>query len=314
MLPAALERVAQFRRYMTTERRLSAHTDSNYARDLAALVKFCDVQGLQDWSAVDSQHIRTFAAHSHAKGLAPRSIQRRLSAVRGFFEFLVRESVAEQRAQKRPAGPADIKNNPANEVRAPKARRRLPETLDADQMGRLLEIPAGDIFVTRDRAIMELLYSSGLRLAELVGLDVNRLDLADRTVRVLGKGDKERIVPVGTEAASALTQWLKERVSIAKPDETALFVGRSGERLGRRAVQTRVAYWARRQGVSMRVYPHLFRHSFASHLLESGGDLRGVQELLGHADIATTQIYTHLDFQHLARIYDRTHPRARRKA
>jgi integrase/recombinase XerC len=181
-------------------------------------------------------------------------------------------------------------------------------------MARLLEIPPGDIFVTRDRAIMELLYSSGLRLAELVGLDLNGLRLADRTVRVLGKGNKERIVPVGTEATNALTQWLKERVSIAKPDETALFVGRSGERLGRRAVQTRVAYWARRQGVSMRVYPHLFRHSFASHLLESGGDLRGVQELLGHADIATTQIYTHLDFQHLARIYDKTHPRARRKA
>jgi integrase/recombinase XerC len=314
MLPAALDRVAQFRRYMTTERRLSAHTDSNYARDLAALVKFCDLHGLQDWSAVDSQHIRTFAAHSHAKGLAPRSIQRRLSAVRGFFEFLVRETVEEQRAQKRPAGAADIKNNPAYEVRAPKAQRRLPETLDADQMGRLLEIPAGDVFVTRDRAIMELLYSSGLRLAELVGLDVSGLHLADRTVRVVGKGNKERIVPVGTEATSALKQWLKERVSIAKSDETALFVGRSGERLGRRAVQTRVAYWARRQGVSVRVYPHLFRHSFASHLLESGGDLRGVQELLGHADIATTQIYTHLDFQHLARIYDKTHPRARRKA
>jgi integrase/recombinase XerC len=298
--PAALERVAQFRRYMTTERRLSAHTDSNYARDLAALVKFCDLHGLQDWSAVDSQHIRMFAAHSHAKGLAPRSIQRRLSAVRGFYEFLVRENAIPRR-------------NPASEVRAPKAQRRLPETLDADQMGRLLEIPAGDIFVTRDRAIMELLYSSGLRLAELVGLDLNGLDLADRTVRVLGKGSKARIVPVGTEAVGALKQWLKERGSIAKSGETALFVGRSGERLGRRAVQTRVAYWARRQGVSMRVYPHLFRHSFASHLLESGGDLRGVQELLGHADIATTQIYTHLDFQHLARIYDKTHPRARRK-
>jgi integrase/recombinase XerC len=313
MLPAALERVAQFRRYMTTERRLSAHTDTNYARDLAALVKFCDLHGLQDWSAVDSQHVRTFAAHSHAKGLAPRSIQRRLSAVRGFFEFLVRESLEEQRLQKRPAIPSDVKNNPGNEVRAPKAQRHLPETLDADQMGRLLEIPAGDIFVTRDRAIMELLYSSGLRLAELVGLDLGGLNLADRTVLVVGKGNKERIVPVGTEATNALTQWLKERVSIAKPDETALFVGRGGERLGRRAVQTRVAYWARRQGVSMRVYPHLFRHSFASHLLESGGDLRGVQELLGHADIATTQIYTHLDFQHLARIYDKTHPRARRK-
>jgi integrase/recombinase XerC len=151
-------------------------------------------------------------------------------------------------------------------------------------------------------------------LAELVGLNLDGLDLADRTVRVVGKGNKTRIVPVGTEAVQALTQWLKERVSITKSDELALFVGRNGGRISRRAVQTRVAYWARRQGVSMRVYPHLFRHSFASHLLESGGDLRGVQELLGHADIATTQIYTHLDFQHLARIYDKTHPRARRKA
>jgi integrase/recombinase XerC len=316
--PAALECVAQFRRYMTTERRLSAHTDSNYARDLAAFVKFCDLHALQDWSAVDSQHIRSFAAHSHAGGLAPRSIQRRLSAVRGFFEFLVRESLTSRKSAARqshraPSGKA-IKSNPAYEVRAPKAQRRLPETLDADQMGRLLEIAEGDPFVTRDRAIMELLYSSGLRLAELVGLDLGALDLPDRTVRVIGKGDKARIVPVGTEAVKALRQWLKERVSIAKSGETALFVGRGGERLGRRAVQTRVAYWARRQGLSMRVYPHLFRHSFASHLLESGGDLRGVQELLGHADISTTQIYTHLDFQHLARIYDKTHPRARRKA
>jgi integrase/recombinase XerC len=318
VIPAALERVAQFRRYMTTERRLSAHTDSNYARDLAALVKFCDLHGLQDWSALDSQHIRSFAAHSHAKGLAPRSIQRRLSAVRGFFEFLVRESVIPQRStsseRRSPPSHKAIKSNPAYEVRAPKAQRRLPETLDADQMGRLLEIPQGDLFVTRDRAIMELLYSSGLRLAELVGLDLGGLDLADRTVHVTGKGNKARIVPVGSEAVKALRLWLKERVSIARIGETALFVGRGGERLGRRAVQTRVAYWARRQGLSMRVYPHLFRHSFASHLLESGGDLRGVQELLGHADISTTQIYTHLDFQHLARIYDKTHPRARRKA
>jgi integrase/recombinase XerC len=223
-----------------------------------------------------------------------------LSAVRGFYNFLA-------------LGSRTIKSNPAYDVRAPKAPRHLPETLDADQMARLLEIPAGDIFVTRDRAIMELLYSSGLRLAELVGLDLGGLDLADRTVHVTGKGNKQRIVPVGTQAKDALTHWLKERVAIAKPGEMALFVGRNGGRLGRRAVQTRVAYWARRQGVSMRVYPHLFRHSFASHILESGGDLRGVQELLGHADIATTQIYTHLDFQHLARIYDATHPRARRK-
>jgi integrase/recombinase XerC len=313
MHPAALERVAQFRRYMTTERRMSAHTDSNYARDLAAFVKFCQGHGLEDWSAVDSQHVRLFAAQSHAKGLSPRSIQRRLSAIRSFFEFLVRETLAARSDRQRAAKSPNITNNPAHDVRAPKARRRLPETLDADQMGRLLEIPEGDLFVTRDRAIMELLYSSGLRLAELVDLNVDALQ-PDGTVRVVGKGRKERIVPVGAEASNALTQWLKERVAVAKSGETALFVGRSGERLGRRAVQTRVAYWARRQGVSVRVYPHLFRHSFASHLLESSGDLRGVQELLGHADIATTQIYTHLDFQHLARIYDKTHPRARRKA
>jgi integrase/recombinase XerC len=317
--PAALEQVAQFRRYMTTERRLSAHTDSNYARDLAALVKFCDLHQLKDWRSVDSQHIRTFAAHSHAKGLAPRSIQRRLSAVRGFFAFLVRESVIPQRRPRHSNAPETntsprVKSNPAYEVRAPKAQRRLPETLDPDQMARLLEVPAGDVLVSRDRAIMELLYSSGLRLAELVGLNLDGLDLADRTVRVVGKGNKTRIVPVGSEAIQALTGWLKERASIAKSHESALFVGRNGERISRRSVQARVAYWARRQGVSMRVYPHLFRHSFASHLLESGGDLRGVQELLGHADIATTQIYTHLDFQHLARIYDKTHHRARRKA
>jgi integrase/recombinase XerC len=314
MKAAAVDRVAQFRRYMTIERNLSAHTDSNYARDLAALIKFCDVHKIDDWSAVDSQHIRLFAAHSHSTGLAGRSIQRRLSAVRSFFEYLVQETRAQELARERPTDLIQVKRNPAVEVRAPKSRRRLPETLDADQMASLLEIPAGDMFVTRDRAIMELLYSSGLRLAELVDLNVDRLHLADRSVRVIGKGQKERIVPVGTEALDALRKWLEQRATIAKAGETALFLGRGGERLGRRAVQTRVAYWARRQGVSLRVYPHLFRHSFASHLLESGGDLRGVQELLGHADIATTQIYTHLDFQHLARIYDKTHPRARRKA
>jgi integrase/recombinase XerC len=181
-------------------------------------------------------------------------------------------------------------------------------------MARLLQIPRGDALTARDRAIMELLYSSGLRLAELVGLNLRSLDLKDRMVQVLGKGSKARIVPVGRAAADALRSWLKERGALARQDEAALFVGRTGRRLGPRAVQTRVAYWARRQGLSMHVHPHLFRHSFASHLLESSGELRGVQELLGHADISTTQIYTHLDFQHLARIYDATHPRARRKA
>ncbi len=303
---------------MSSERRLSAHTDSSYARDLAALVKFCDRAGLGDWSALDTQHVRTFAAHSHAAGLAPRSIQRRLSAVRSFYEFLLREARngAENAAAAggRRRRSERVTRNPAHDVAAPKAARRLPQTLDADQMARLLEIPVGDVLAARDRALMELLYSSGLRLAELVGLDITSLDLKDRMVQVLGKGRKARIVPVGRAAAEALRLWLKARAGVAKEREAALFVGRSGARLGPRAVQARVAYWARRQGLSMHVHPHLFRHSFASHLLESSGELRGVQELLGHADISTTQIYTHLDFQHLARIYDATHPRARRKA
>jgi integrase/recombinase XerC len=309
MRPGALEWVARFRRYLTSERRLSAHTDCSYARDLAALVKFCDRAGLADWHALDSQHIRLFAARSHAAGLAPRSIQRRLSAVRSFYEFLLREAPGTRlrRAER-------VTRNPAHDVRAPKAARRLPQTLDADQMARLLEIPAGDELTARDRAVMELFYSSGLRLAELVGLDLTSVDLKDRTVQVLGKGKKSRIVPVGRAAVQALKGWLKERVALARADEAALFVGKNGRRLGARAVQLRVALWARRQGLSMHVHPHLFRHSFASHLLESSGELRAVQELLGHADISTTQIYTHLDFQHLARIYDATHPRARRKA
>jgi len=325
--PAALEWLARFRRYLSSERRLSPHTDRGYARDLAALQKFCDREGILEWSALDAQHVRRFAAHSHKGGLAPRSIQRRLSAIRSFFAFLLREAAAET-ARTATAPPpvrkargagrrstARVTVNPAAEVRAPKSTRRLPQTLDADQMARLLQLPpGGDRLSARDRALMELLYSSGLRLAELVGLDVPNLDLKDGVVHVLGKGRKARIVPVGRMALRALRSWLPERAALARPDEQALFVGRNGVRLGPRAVQARVALWARRQGLGMHVHPHLFRHSFASHLLESGGELRGVQELLGHADISTTQIYTHLDFQHLARIYDAAHPRARRKA
>jgi integrase/recombinase XerC len=328
MTPAATSWIERFRRYLAVERRCSPHTVAAYTRDLQALVSYCDRTGLESWTALDSGHLRSFAARLHAGGLGPRSIQRRLSAVRSFYEFLQREAHALRRAQALgraalaadPAGGAEIgqdevagiRSNPGQDVRAPKAGRRLPETLDADQMARLLEIPAGEPFAIRDRAIMELLYSSGLRLAEVVGLDLGHLDLRDRTVHVLGKGRKARVVPVGRVALRALEQWLSERAGLTRPDEQALFIGRSGRRLGRRAVELRVAFWARRQGLAANVYPHLFRHSFASHLLESGAELRGVQELLGHADIATTQIYTHLDFQHLARIYDATHPRARR--
>jgi integrase/recombinase XerC len=285
--------------HLSKERRLSPHTASNYARDLRALAEFAVKNDVRDWKSLDSQHVRVFAARSHASGLDPRSVQRRLSAVRGFFNYLVRERV--------------VASNPALDVRAPKAAKRLPATLDVDQLNQLLDIPPENALAVRDRAIMELFYSSGLRLAELVGLDITHLDLADRTVRVLGKGAKTRIVPVGRKACEAIRAWLKERGGIAAIDETALFTGQNGTRLKHRAIQLRIGYWARRKGLPAHVYPHLFRHSFATHLLESSKDLRGVQELLGHADISTTQIYTHLDFAHLARTYDASHPRAKRK-
>lgn len=317
MSPAALEWITRFRRYLTSERRLSPHTDSNYARDLAALVAYCDSEKLEDWSQLSSHTIRHFAARQHASGLGPRSIQRRLSAVRSFYNFLLREKSTRMGSGgelERPDDPGiqAIKANPGSEVRAPKAARKLPITLDVDRMTRLLEMPAADALSARDRAVMELLYSSGLRLAELVALDVDSVQ-PDGTVRVTGKGGKQRIVPVGRKAVAALAQWSEERAAIAKRGERALFVGRNGSRLGARAVQLRIAHWARARGLDVAVHPHLFRHSFATHVLESSQDLRAVQEMLGHASLATTQVYTHLDFQHLARIYETSHPRARKR-
>ena len=286
-------------RHLDLERRLSPHTATNYARDLRALADFMVRGDLDLWSKVDSQHVRVFAARAHAGGLSPRSVQRRLSAVRGFFNYLLRERI--------------VTSNPAVDIRAPRAGKRLPGTLDVDQLNHLLDIPLENALAVRDKAIMELFYSSGLRLDELVGLDTGQLDLADRTVRVLGKGRKTRIVPVGRKAEAALRAWQRERAGLADSGETAVFVGKNGSRLKHRAIQLRIAYWARRKGLPSHVHPHLFRHSFATHLLESSKDLRGVQELLGHADISTTQIYTHLDFAHLARTYDASHPRAKRK-
>lgn len=291
--------IPRFLGHLSRERRLSAHTAAAYRQDLDAFAAHCGRQGIGDWSQVDGQHVRAFAASEHRAGLAPRSIQRRLSAVRSFFRYLEREGVT--------AG------NPALDVRAPRSRKRLPATLDADQVGRLLEFDAHDPLAKRDRALFELAYSSGLRLAEVIGMNLTDLDLADRTARVTGKGSKTRVVPVGRHAIIALECWLRERGALAAVDEPAVFVGRNGRRLGPRAVQRRLERWTRAQGLGMRVHPHMLRHSCATHLLESSGDLRGVQELLGHANIATTQVYTHLDFQHLARIYDAAHPRARRR-
>lgn len=297
MSPDERQKLERFLDYLTFEKRASTHTVSNYRRDLEALIAHCERMDVPRWQDVSTHDVRAFAASCHRRGLSPRSIQRRLSAVRGFFRYLLREKV--------------LKQNPAVGVSAPKAGKRLPGTLDADQMARLLDFPGDEPLTIRDRAMLELLYSSGLRLAELVGLNLEDVDDADATVRVTGKGAKTRIVPVGRRALAAIADWRKTRAGLADLAEPAMFVSRRGGRLSRRAVQERIVYWARRQGMDRQVYPHLFRHSFASHLLESSGDLRGVQELLGHADVSTTQIYTHLDFQHLAQIYDRTHPRAR---
>jgi integrase/recombinase XerC len=299
VVPAEREWIERFLSHLAHERRMSGHTIMAYRRDLHALAEFGAKRRFTTWKALDHSGMRTFAAALHGAGLSPRSIQRHLSAARTFYEFLIREG--------------HCTRNPALDVRAPKTKKRLPATLDADQMGRLLAFRVDDSLSVRDKAIMELFYSSGLRLAELVGLSVTAVDLKDRTVRVLGKGSKTRIVPVGRQAVDALKTWLKERVALARSGVDALFVGRSGRPLSVRSVQLRVGAWGRRQGLGVHVHPHMFRHSFATHLLESSGDLRGVQELLGHADIGTTQIYTHLDFQHLAAVYDAAHPRARRR-
>ena len=297
---SALAWLPRFLKHLSVERRLSAHTDASYRGDLERFIAYCDRNHVRDWRSVDSQHVRMFAAAEFRQGSSPRTIQRRLSALRSFFNYMLRERAHDA--------------NPAVGVQAPKARKRLPETMDVDLMTRLLEFRADTQLSVRDKAIMELFYSSGLRLAELVGLNLNDFDRGDRTVRVLGKGSKTRVVPVGKQALDAVNRWIKERTGLAASGEQALFVSTRGDRLGARAIQKRIAGWARRQGLGRHVHPHLFRHSFATHLLESSQDLRGVQELLGHANISTTQVYTHLDFQHLAKIYDASHPRARRKA
>jgi integrase/recombinase XerC len=297
---SALAWLPRFLAHLSVERRLSAHTETSYRADLQRFVAYCNRSHVRNWRAVDSQHVRMFAAAEFRQGSSPRTIQRRLSALRSFCNFLLREKALE--------------SNPAVGVQAPKARKRLPETMDVDLMTRLLEFRTDTQLGVRDKAIMELFYSSGLRLSELVGLNLGDVDRSDRTVRVLGKGRKTRIVPVGKHALDAIGRWLKERATLAATGEQSLFVGARGERLGARAIQKRIAGWARQQGLGRHVHPHLFRHSFATHLLESSQDLRGVQELLGHANISTTQVYTHLDFQHLAKIYDAAHPRARRKA
>jgi len=287
----------EFLAHLANERRLSTHTTLNYGRDIAALLEF---SGNTPLAQLQIHQIRRFVAQLHSRGLDGRSLARMLSAWRGFYRYLARDH--------------GYPNNPCIGIRAPKAKKSLPEALSPDEAARLMAIPDGDVLAIRDKAIFELFYSSGLRLSELTGLAPTDVNFADATVVVTGKGSKTRIVPVGSHAVRAVKDWLKKRGTLTKADGgNALFVNRNGARLGPRAIQYRMKSWALKLGLDRNLFPHKLRHSFASHVLQSSGDLRAVQEMLGHASISTTQVYTHLDFQYLAKVYDAAHPRARKK-
>lgn len=296
--PAAID---LFTGHIATVRRLSPHTVKNYRIDLEELAEHSTQAGQLPYTL--TQHdIRSFATRLHRKGLSGRSIQRKLSSFRRFYDFSIRQGICA--------------NNPALGVRPPKSPRKLPKVMETDQVAHLLDSPrevhsAHDI---RDLAMAELLYSSGLRLAELAALNLGSIDLTARTVLVTGKGNKQRVVPVGSKAVEAIHVWLEQRcLMTADPAEQTLFLSQQGKRLSHRAIQARLERMGKTQGARQKLHPHLFRHSFASHILESSGNLRGVQEMLGHSDISTTQIYTHLDFQHLASVYDAAHPRAHKE-
>ena len=291
----------QFIDYLRDVRQLSPHTLSNYQRDLASLQRYCEEHSKRSAEQLVEADIRAWVSQLHRRGLAGSSIQRSLSAARSFFNYLGRE-------QGRP-------RNPAASVQAPRQPRKLPKTLDADQVNKYLSFDEDSVIARRDRAITELFYSSGLRLAELVAVDINDIDPPSKLLTVTGKGNKTRTVPVGSMALQAIERWLQVRPDNSADEDgaAALFTSSRGQRISVRSVQERIKVQGRKSGMLQDVHPHMLRHSFASHMLESSGDLRAVQELLGHANISTTQVYTHLDFQHLAKVYDAAHPRAKRR-
>lgn len=283
--------------HLRNERQVSDHTLLAYRRDLQKVIEYCNSQGIDGWEALQVQQLRQLVARQHHHGQSSRSLARLLSAVRGLYRYLNREGLCQ--------------HDPANGLSPPKGERRLPKTLDTDRALQLLDGGVDDDFIARrDQAILELFYSSGLRLSELTNLDMEHLDLAGGLVQVQGKGGKARVLPVGRKAREALQEWFRLR-GISAPRDNAVFVTRQGNRISPRAIQVRVKTAGERE-LGQHLHPHMLRHSFASHLLESSQDLRAVQEMLGHADISTTQIYTHLDFQHLAAVYDSAHPRAKR--
>ena len=288
-----------FSSFKETLRYLSKHTRDAYQRDLNYLQMYCVKQGIKKWSDLNGQKLRDFISYRHRKGISGRSLQRNLSSIRAFYRYLLKTD--------------EVSTNPAIGIITPKTARKLPKLLDVDQTCQLLEIKENDVLAIRDKAILELIYSSGLRLAEIISLDIDDIDFSDRVLTVTGKGKKTRSIPIGKYAIQAIDDWLKNRQALTSNNKKALFISNRGNRISPRSIQQRIKKWAIKQGLSTHVYPHMLRHSFASHILESSGDLRAIQELLGHADISTTQIYTHLDFQHLAQVYDETHPRAHRK-
>ncbi|MCC4797484.1 tyrosine recombinase XerC [Enterovibrio norvegicus] len=299
-LPATLENpLVRFFDYMIRERGLSRHTESNYRQQLQACAEFLVRSEVTHWQDVDSAWVRQIASQAKRDKLKPGSIALRLSALRSFFDFMVRDGA--------------MGANPAKGVAAPKQGRTLPKNLDVDEIDQLLSVNDDDPLSIRDRAMMELMYGAGLRLSELIGLNLRDVAVRKGDIRVIGKGDKERVVPFTGKAQEWLVNWLKVRNQLLKGPEEALFISKLGNRISPRSVQKRMAEWGQKQAVSSHINPHKLRHSFATHMLESSGDLRAVQELLGHADLSTTQVYTHLDFQHLAKVYDAAHPRARKR-
>lgn len=284
--------------YLRIERQVSAHTLNNYQRQLNRCVEILRENDITQWPAVTPSVVRFLLAQSHKEGLKEKSLALRLSALRGFFNYLVQQQ--------------ELKVNPATGISAPKQGNHLPKNIDAEQVQKLLTNDSKEPIDIRDKAMLELLYSSGLRLSELQGLNLNSINLRSREVKVLGKGNKERIVPFGRYASHAIQQWLKVRL-LFNPKDDALFISQLGNRITHRTIQKRLEIWGIKQGLSSHLNPHKLRHSFATHMLEAGSDLRVVQELLGHSNLSTTQIYTHLNFQHLAEVYDYAHPRAKRK-
>lgn len=284
--------------YLRLEKQVSVHTLKNYQRQLLAICELLSSEQVASWLEVESSTVRWLLSQSHKQGLSAKSIGLRLVVLRQWFAYLLKIG--------------QIQVNPAVGIKAPKVPKHLPKNVEAEQLSQLLDVDANSPLDKRDLAMMELMYSSGLRLSELQGLDLDKLDLQANEVRLLGKGNKERIVPVGSKAKQALEAWLEVRGSLA-PQDNALFLNKRGGRLSHRSIQLIMEKWGKKQGLETHLNPHKLRHSFATHMLEGSGDLRAVQELLGHSSLSTTQIYTHLDFQHLAKVYDEAHPRAHRK-